>query len=146
MATLNPQFALLRDSGDIIRTDDGTSYTTDTTAFIDCGQTAPHGNGDRTAAYREAKLVIDFSEYTSDDGADAETITIDLLLNTTESASGAVTHRLRLYQNADDGMAGRVVIPIHNFDLDTHYRYMGVKFTFAGAGLVAKWGAYFSMC
>lgn len=148
MATLNPQFQYLRDSLETIRTDDGTNFKTDTTYYVDCGLAAPAGDGTRTLAqYQRMDLVIDFSAFVSDDGADAETLTVSLILNSSESESGAVIHQLRLYDNDDDGMTGRVVIPVHNYDLDTCYRYVGFKFDFAAeAGLDVRWGAFVSKC
>lgn len=147
MATLNPQYHYLRDSLEIIREDDGTNYKTDTTHYVDCGLAGPDGAGNRAAQYQKMDLVIDFSGFVSDDGADAETLEVSLILNSSESESGAVIHRLRLYDNDDNGMTGRVVIPIHNFDLDTLYRYVGFKFDFAvAAGLDVKWGAFVSKC
>lgn len=165
MATLNPQFHFLRDSLEIIRENDGTSYVTDTTHWVDCGLAAPAGDGTRTEAqYQSMYLVIDFESFVSDDGGDGETLEISLLLTNTESgtagegdtgAADLVTHRLRYYKNADDDMAGRVVIPLHNYDVKavsevsnggTNYRFLGVKFDFTGAGLAVKWGAFISKC
>jgi hypothetical protein len=124
-----------------LRVDDGTEVSTDTTIWLDVGAGYDLGDMDNTRQIpaQRCALIIDFADTTQSSGGD--NITINLLLNTSASASGATTLQLRQLLTGDDGYSGRMVFPVDNEQDGTFYRYMGFQVDFASSG-AATWGGY----